>query len=188
MTRGSTLPAHRLPHLTGRLPIPAQARTSQAPLPSPSLEAFNTAGAEETLSALLGCLHSLCWARRVADHRPYPTLDALLAASDEAAYDLMPEDLTEALAGEPLPALPKDAYEAAHMALGAAHAAYTARFGYTFVICLDGVPPAETLDHVLEGIRSRLTNDPEDERVVAAEELRRLARQRLAGFLRGTAP
>lgn len=65
------------------------------------------------------------------------------------------------------------------MALDAAHAAYEARFGHAFVICLDGVPQEESLDHVLEGIRSRLTNDPEDERVVAAEELRRLARQRL---------
>ncbi|KUO11967.1 2-oxo-4-hydroxy-4-carboxy-5-ureidoimidazoline decarboxylase [Streptomyces sp. DSM 15324] len=181
MTRGSTLPAHRLPHLTGRLPIPAQTRTP----PATPVDTFNTVPAEEALDSLLACLHSPCWARRVVDHRPYPTVDALLAASDEAAYDLTAADLAEALAAESLPALPADAYEAAHLALDAAHAAYEARFGHVFVICLDAVPPAEALDVVLESIRSRLTNDPEDERVVAAEELRRLARGRLTAHLRG---
>ncbi|MEW2046260.1 2-oxo-4-hydroxy-4-carboxy-5-ureidoimidazoline decarboxylase [Streptomyces sp. NPDC051445] len=179
MTRGSTLPAHRLSPLSGRLAIPAQTRTS----PAPPLDGFNTTSAEEAHRILLDCLRSLRWARRVADHRPYPTLDALLAASDEAAYDLSPGDMAEALAAEYLPGLPEDAYGAAHMALNAAHTAYEARFGHTFVICLDGVPADEALDRVLEGIRSRLANDPEDERVVAAEELRRLARQRLRQLL-----
>ncbi|MFC4499715.1 MULTISPECIES: 2-oxo-4-hydroxy-4-carboxy-5-ureidoimidazoline decarboxylase [Streptomyces] len=173
--------AHHLPQLTGRLPIPAQTRTPSAPL----LDAFNTAPTEEAHRTLLACLHSLRWARRVADHRPYPTPEALLAASDEAAYDLTAADLAEALAAESLPALPADTYEAAHLALDAAHAAYEARFGHAFVICLDGIPRHEVLDHVLEGIRSRLTNDPEEERVVTADELRRLARQRLGHFLRG---
>ena len=119
----------------------------------------------------------------MADHRPYPTTEALLAASDEAAYDLSPADLVEALAADPRPDLPEGMYEAAHTALNAAHAAYEARFGHAFVICLDGVPQDEVLDRALEGIRSRLANDPEDERVVAAEELRRLARQRLREHL-----
>lgn len=149
------------------------------------LDAFNIAPADEARSLLLSCLHSLRWAERVTAHRPYPTVDALLAASDEAAYDLTPADLSEALAGETLPALPDGAYSAAHMAMDAAHAAYEARFGHAFVICLDGLAPSEALDHALEGIRSRLTNDPEEERVVAAEELRRLARERLFRFHRG---
>jgi len=71
------------------------------------------------------------------------------------------------------------------MALNAAHAAYEARFGHAFVIYLGDTPEGEALDHVLAGIRSRLTNDPEEERVVAAEELRRLAGQRLGDLLRG---
>lgn len=149
------------------------------------MEKFNAAPVEEALDALLSCLHSLCWARRIADHRPYPTVEALLAASDEATYDLTAPDLAEALTAESLPTLPEGTYEAAHTALDAAHAAYEARFGHVFVICLDEVPPKEALDFALESIRSRLTNDPEDERVVAAEELRRLARGRLMSHLRG---
>lgn len=150
--------------------------------PSPVPEQLNTAepGAAET--ALLTCCGSHLWARRLVDHRPYPDLEALLAASDEAAYDLPPGDLAEALACEPLrPVLPRQGtYTAAHTALRAAHAAYESRFGHVFVICLDDVPPTQALDHLLAGIRARLTNDPEEERVIAAEEMRRLARGRLA--------
>lgn len=150
------------------------------------MEHFNAASDEELEQALLSCLRSLRWARRVAEHRPYPDLASLLAASDEAAYDLSWADLTEALAAEPLPALPPDTYAAAHTALNAAHAAYEARFGHVFVICLDGVAREEVLDRILEAIRSRLTNDPEEERAVVADELRRLARERLADVvLRG---
>jgi 2-oxo-4-hydroxy-4-carboxy--5-ureidoimidazoline (OHCU) decarboxylase len=149
------------------------------------VEHFNAASAQELEKALLSCLCSLRWARRVADHRPYPDVNSLLAAADEAAYDLTWPDLTEALAAEPLPALPPDAYAAAHTALSAAHAAYEARFGHVFVICLDGLSPSETLDRLLEAIRSRLANDPEEERAVVADELRRLARERLVNALRG---
>lgn len=179
--RGSTLPPHRLPHLPGQVAIPEQAHT-----PGPSaLERFNHAPADATRQALLTCLRSLRWAHRLTDHRPYPDLDALLAASDEAAYDLTSSDLAEALAGETLPALPEDTYGVAHTALSAAHAAYEARFGHVFVIALNSPHPDELLDRTLEAIRSRLGNDPEEERVVVAEELRRLARERLTSQLRG---
>ncbi|MBR8643421.1 2-oxo-4-hydroxy-4-carboxy-5-ureidoimidazoline decarboxylase [Streptomyces tuirus] len=165
------MPAHRLPDLPGRLAIP--------------VEHVNAASDEDLHQILLSCLHSPRWSRRVAEHRPYPDLDSLLAAADEAAYDLTWADLTEALAAESLPALPPDTYSAAHTALSAAHAAYEARFGHVFVICLDGVAPAEVLDRLLEAVRSRLTNDPEEERAVTADELRRLARGRLLTALRG---
>ncbi|WP_395572150.1 2-oxo-4-hydroxy-4-carboxy-5-ureidoimidazoline decarboxylase [Streptomyces sp. BK79] len=160
-------------------------QTRATPVSPTSLERLNTAPAEEAVATLLTCLNSRHWARRLTSHRPYPDLPSLLAAADEAAYDLSPDDLTEALAAESLPPLPEDTYAAAHTALSAAYAAYEARFGHVFVICLDGLGTEETLDHVLAGIRSRLTNDPEEERQVAADELRRLARARLTGAVRG---
>ncbi|KND30753.1 2-oxo-4-hydroxy-4-carboxy-5-ureidoimidazoline decarboxylase [Streptomyces stelliscabiei] len=177
--RGTTLPPHRLPRLPGQVAIPEQVRT-----PGPSaLERFNHAPADSARQILLTCLRSLRWAHRLTDHRPYPDLDALLAASDEAAYDLTAADLAEALAGETLPPLPDDTYGVAHTALNAAHAAYEARFGHVFVISGTTTRPDELLDRTLEGIRSRLSNDPEEERVVVAEELRRLARERLTSHL-----
>jgi 2-oxo-4-hydroxy-4-carboxy-5-ureidoimidazoline decarboxylase len=120
---------------------------------------------------------------RVATHRPYPDLDSLLAAADEAAYDLPRAERLAALSAEALPGLPENAYSAAHTALNAANAAYESRFGHPFVIYVDDLKPDEVLDHVLEGIRSRLANDPEEERLVSGEELRRLARGRLTALL-----
>ncbi|MFI8088169.1 2-oxo-4-hydroxy-4-carboxy-5-ureidoimidazoline decarboxylase [Streptomyces sp. NPDC086080] len=178
------MPVHRLPESPGRVAIPAQSRG--APEPASPLERFNTAPAQDAERALLACLHSLRWALRVAGHRPYPDPASLLAAADEAAYDLSAKELAEALAAESLPALPEDTYSAAHTALNAAHAAYEAKFGHVFVICLDGVPEEDALDRVLTDIRSRLANDPEDEQVVAAEQLRHLARGRLERLLGGT--
>ncbi|WP_225859178.1 2-oxo-4-hydroxy-4-carboxy-5-ureidoimidazoline decarboxylase [Streptomyces albicerus] len=190
-----TLPAHRPSRLPGQavaIPerpespdLPEQIRsapdsTGPRPTPPTGLERFNTVPADEAERALLTCCGSYRWARRVAAHRPYPDLDSLLAAADEAAYDLTPGDLAEALACESLTLLPAGAYSAAHTALSAAHAAYESRFGHVFVICLDDTAPEESLDQVLAEIRSRLTNDPDEERVQSAEELRRLARGRLS--------
>ncbi|MEV5167513.1 2-oxo-4-hydroxy-4-carboxy-5-ureidoimidazoline decarboxylase [Streptomyces werraensis] len=180
--RGPTLPAHRLPDLPGRVAIPEQSRG--APGTPPPLARFNDAPGPDAERALLSCLHSPRWARLLAGHRPYPDSASLLAAADEATYDLSSEEVAEALAFEPLPSLPEDTYSAAHTALNAAHAAYEAKFGHVFVLCLDGVPENEVLDRVLENIRSRLANDPEDEHQVTKEQLRLLARERLNHTLR----
>ncbi|KAB2974403.1 2-oxo-4-hydroxy-4-carboxy-5-ureidoimidazoline decarboxylase [Streptomyces sp. SS1-1] len=169
-------------HLPGRVAIPALPEQTRTPPPG-GLEPFNSAPPHEARATLLTCLHSARWADRVADHRPYPDIGALLAACDEAAYDLTPAELSHALAAEGLPFLPEDVYSAAHTALSAAYAAYEAKFGHGFIICLDGLTHTESLDHVLAGIRSRLANDPEEERVLAAEELRRLAKGRLVSHL-----
>ncbi|MFI8102433.1 2-oxo-4-hydroxy-4-carboxy-5-ureidoimidazoline decarboxylase [Streptomyces sp. NPDC086023] len=158
-------------------PIPAQVRGA------PGLAWFNTASAEAAEAALLECCGSRRWAHRVAAHRPYPDLEALLAAADEAGYDLSPADLAEALADEASADLHHGAPPAAHLALRAAHAAYEATFGYAFVICLDGIPAAEHPAQVLAGIRARLGHEKDEERSVAADELRRLARGRLRATL-----
>ncbi|WP_408057024.1 2-oxo-4-hydroxy-4-carboxy-5-ureidoimidazoline decarboxylase [Streptomyces changanensis] len=145
---------------------------------------FNAAPSPAAEASLLACCGSVRWAHRVAAHRPYPTLDALLAAADEAGYDLSGADLDEALGDEAAPVLPPGTPAAAHTALCAAHDAYEARFGHAFVVCLDADRPEEHLDRVLGGIRARLGNEPEEERAVAADELRRLARTRLARLIR----
>ncbi|MGS2589905.1 2-oxo-4-hydroxy-4-carboxy-5-ureidoimidazoline decarboxylase [Streptomyces hebeiensis] len=147
------------------------------------LDLFNTAPHAAVEAALLTCCGSRRWARRVADHRPYPGLDALLAAADEASYDLSPAEISDALAGEPSPVAPAGAPPAARTALTAAHAAYESSFGHAFVISLDGRRPEEYLDHVLAGIRARLSHDPDHERAVAADELRRVARARIVHLL-----
>ncbi|MEU5436643.1 2-oxo-4-hydroxy-4-carboxy-5-ureidoimidazoline decarboxylase [Streptomyces sp. NPDC020719] len=144
------------------------------------LRRLNHAPAAAAEAALLACCASRRWALRLAAHRPYPDLDALLAAADEASYDLSPADLAEALADERSPGLRPSAPQSAHTALRAAHAAYESRFGHVFVICLEGLRPTEHLNQLLAGIRVRMTNERHAESAIAAEELRRLARARLA--------
>ncbi|MFG2330396.1 2-oxo-4-hydroxy-4-carboxy-5-ureidoimidazoline decarboxylase [Streptomyces sp. NPDC048604] len=159
--------------------MPAQLGSARHPGGPGGLAGFNTAPRPAAEATLLRCCGSRRWAERIAAHRPYPTLDALLAAADEASYDLSRADLDEALARESSTTAAAGAPAAALTALRAAHAAYESTFGHAFVISLDGVHPAERLDGVLAGIRSRLGNEKEEERVVAADELRRLARSRL---------
>ncbi|MFB7272210.1 2-oxo-4-hydroxy-4-carboxy-5-ureidoimidazoline decarboxylase [Streptomyces sp. NPDC056244] len=166
-------------HLTGE---PTLSSASHAGHPN-GLHRFNTAAPLAAEAALLTCCGSRRWAQRVAAHRPYPDLDALLAAADEASYDLSQADLTEALADESSSGPPRSAPPAARTALRAAHAAYESSFGHAFVISLDGHRPEERLDEVLADIHTRLSHEPDHERAVAADELRRLARARIARLI-----
>ncbi|MFE9373560.1 2-oxo-4-hydroxy-4-carboxy-5-ureidoimidazoline decarboxylase [Streptomyces sp. NPDC006711] len=176
-------PLHHTPRAQGCAAIPHQARGTSvpsAPQRPGGLDRFNHAAPGAAETALLACCASRRWALRIAAHRPYPDLDSLLAAADEASYDLSAADLAEALADEVSPCLHDSAPQAAQTALAAAHAAYESSFRHAFVICLDGVEAAEQLDRVLTGIRVRMNNEPDEERSIAADELRRLARARLA--------
>ncbi|MFH9467999.1 2-oxo-4-hydroxy-4-carboxy-5-ureidoimidazoline decarboxylase [Streptomyces clavifer] len=200
MSRSSEPPAGppKQPQQAGRAGVPVQTRGPDAheagaepsvPQPvsastcgnaySSGLGRFNAWPRDTAEPALLECFGSHRWALRLAAHRPYPDLGALLAASDEAGYDLSPVDIAEALAAECAPCLHHDAPRAAHLALRAAHAAYESRFGHVFVICLDGVPPSQHVDQVLVAIRTRLAHDADEERALTAEEMRRLARGRI---------
>ncbi|MHB0909296.1 2-oxo-4-hydroxy-4-carboxy-5-ureidoimidazoline decarboxylase [Streptomyces argenteolus] len=201
------MPEH--PQQAGRAGVPVQSRgtapheaQTRTPVPEPvsastcanahsrGLGRFNGWRRDTALSVLLECFGSHRWALRMAAHRPYPDLGALLAASDEAGYDLSPADIAEALAAESAPCLHHAAPRAAHLALRAAHAAYESRFGHVFVICLDGLPPSQHVDQVLAAIRTRLAHDPDEERALTAEEMRRLARGRIIDLVTeaGSAP
>jgi 2-oxo-4-hydroxy-4-carboxy-5-ureidoimidazoline decarboxylase len=105
----------------------------------------------------------------MAAHRPYPTVEALLAAADEAAYDLTSGDLAEALAAEATAPLPDRGSLTVHTALRAAHAAYEAKFGYAFVLALDEDDPGRALDQTLASLRQRLGHDEDEEAVATAE-------------------
>ncbi|WUT40307.1 2-oxo-4-hydroxy-4-carboxy-5-ureidoimidazoline decarboxylase [Streptomyces sp. NBC_00690] len=168
-------PTALTPRSRARLP-------GQHPLAPAGLELLNRMDQDAAVAALLNCCGSRHWAERLAAHRPYPDLDVLLAACDEASYDLSPADLHEALAREPAAGPDRaltDVPTSALTALAAAHAAYESRFGHSFVISLVTFRPAEHLDQILIGIRARLAHTPDTEREVAAEELRGLARSRL---------
>ncbi|MEJ8642791.1 2-oxo-4-hydroxy-4-carboxy-5-ureidoimidazoline decarboxylase [Streptomyces sp. MS1.HAVA.3] len=159
--------------------LPAQARGSSDPSHGSGLARFNALSPEAAQAVLLQCCGSRRWAHRVAMHRPYPDPGALLAAADEASYDLSQADLTEALAEECSAELDHGAPYAALLALDAAHAEYERKFGHAFVICLDGHPPDEQADQLLGAIRRRMGHEVDEERSISADELRRVAQARL---------
>jgi 2-oxo-4-hydroxy-4-carboxy-5-ureidoimidazoline decarboxylase len=160
---------------------------SSATLPE-GLSRLNQAPSVAAEAALRACCGSHRWARRMAAHRPYPTVDTLLAAADEAAYDLTSGDLAEALASETTGTLPDRGNLAVHTALRAAHAAYEAKFGHVFVLATVGDDPTAVLDQTLASLRERLGHDEDEESVVTAEQLRRLCRARLLRLAAAPAP
>ncbi|MGK5733018.1 2-oxo-4-hydroxy-4-carboxy-5-ureidoimidazoline decarboxylase [Streptomyces sp. URMC 124] len=165
------------------------------------LDRLNSATPGAAEAALLACCGSRRWARRLADLRPYPDLRTLLNTAEHAARGLAPADLAEALADESAPqhlfaASPAGSAdlggpartEAARSALRRAQAAYEARFGHVFVLCLDGSRPEEALDRALAALRARLAATPAEEAATTAAELARLARGRLARLAPDTPP
>ncbi|MFF5702371.1 2-oxo-4-hydroxy-4-carboxy-5-ureidoimidazoline decarboxylase [Streptomyces sp. NPDC012794] len=162
--------------------LPAQVR-GPASAPGAGLARFNALPPETARAVLLRCCGSGRWAHRVAAHRPYPDTASLLAGADEAAYDLSQGDLSEALALESSAELGQGAPYAALLALDAARAEYERTFGHAFVICLDGHPPEEQVDQLLAAIRRRMAHEIDEERSIAADELRLLARSRMVRLL-----
>ncbi|WP_078894079.1 2-oxo-4-hydroxy-4-carboxy-5-ureidoimidazoline decarboxylase [Streptomyces sp. CT34] len=173
------------PHLQ-RCGIPWQSRIAPPPAhpQQRGLDRFNALSHDAAVAALLACCGCRRWAERIAAHRPYPDPGSLLAAGDEAGYDLTAAEVAGALARESAAPLPRaergPGTRAAATALRAAHAEYERRFRHVFTLCLDGYGDEELLDRTLYALRTRLGNAPDQERSVTAEELRRLARGRLA--------
>ena len=63
--------------------------------------------------------------------------------------------------------------------LAARNRDYEARFGYIFIVCATG----KSADEMLSMLEQRLTNDPNEELEIAAEEQRKIMRIRLAKLL-----
>jgi len=126
----------------------------------------------------------------VAEEWPYPDLDSLLGAAEQAWSELEPADWAEALAGHPRigerggssPAASEREQSAVRLAaastldqLSAENRLYETRFGHVFLIAAAG----KSAEEVLAALRKRLENDPVTEAGVAAEEHRKIARLRL---------
>lgn len=148
------------------------------------LEAFNALPADEAEKELLACCAAPAFAVPVAAGRPYPSIDALLAAADAALRALTWADVEQALAAHPRigERAGGGSREAAWSRreqsgaapgddLVAANRAYEERFGRVFLVFASG----KSQDELLAAARERLGNDDATERAVVADELRRIA-------------
>jgi 2-oxo-4-hydroxy-4-carboxy-5-ureidoimidazoline decarboxylase len=149
------------------------------------------------------CCASTRWAQLLVRGRPHGSLGQLLAASDAAIAVLGWPDICEALTAHPRigdraagPARESAWSRQEQAAAGATTAApggevvaaglragneaYEERFGYVFLVCAAGRPA----EQILAALRGRLGHSPEAEQEVVREELRQIARLRLAKTFR----
>jgi len=162
----------------------------------PGTAGFDHAEAAALAPRLAVCLRSAEWVDRVLQGRPYARVDDLDQAALDAARDLSPAALDEALAAHPrLGRRPGDASaESAHSRreqadladdattaarLHAANLAYEARFGHVLLVRAAGRSAAE----VLNAAQDRLGNDPATEGVVVRQQLGEIAVLRLHDLL-----
>ncbi len=134
------------------------------------------------------CCASTRWARLLAAARPFADVEAMTNAADRIWWSLDAGDWHEAFVAHPriggraesvwskeeqsrAAAAAEDVRD--HLARG--NEAYEQRFGYTFLVCATG----RTAEEILEMLENRLTNVPEIELRVAAEEQRKITNLRL---------
>lgn len=163
-----------------------------------AVEVFNSLPAVRLEEDLLACCAAPGWAAAVAAKRPYRERHEIISAGDAAARALSWDEVRLALSAHPRigerPA--GDSREAAwsrreqstaaastdepaKAELSAANRAYEKRFGHVFLIFASG----RTQEEILAEARARLTNDDQTERVIVAEELRKIVLLRLERVL-----
>jgi OHCU decarboxylase len=166
------------------------------------LEDLNVLDAAAAIRELLRCCGSRRWAERMAAARPFSSIAQLTARADSIWHSLDRRDWLEAFAAHPRIGGESGASGAAGLAdpdnwseqeqagtrlasdrqrerLLAQNREYEARFGHIFIVCAAGKSAGEMLARLEE----RLTNDPDQELRVAAEEQRKITHLRLAKLL-----
>jgi OHCU decarboxylase len=156
------------------------------------LEDLNELDAAAAEREFLRCCGSVQWAREMAASRPFDSAEAMAETSDAIWSSLDRADWLDAFAAHPrIGDRAASSWAAAEQAgagtapdevrrrLAASNRDYEARFGYIFIVCATG----QTAEAMLAALEGRLTNDPDEELHIAAEEQRKITQLRLAKLL-----
>ncbi|MFK8042298.1 2-oxo-4-hydroxy-4-carboxy-5-ureidoimidazoline decarboxylase [Congregibacter sp.] len=157
---------------------------------------FNSLTTDAASRALELCCVSQQWIAGVLEERPFKDLSSLQQAANSVWNTLERDDYLEAFEGHPkigdVTSL-KAKYAgsgnlAAHEQSGVSSASdtvierlaegnrqYEKAFGYIFIVCATG----KSAEEMCELLEQRLSNDPEKELAVAAEEQRKILQIRL---------
>ncbi len=175
--------------LFGRAVSPAENRFHGA-------DRFNRVRLAQARKLLLDCCGSQEWAKQMLKHMPFPDTLYVLDSADKIWGALGREDWLEAFRHHPAIGAKRGRKEQSAAArrwskgeqsvaqksdtetvaaLSAANQSYEARFGHVFLICATG----KTSEEILRSLQHRLSNDPEVELRIAAEEQRKITRLRL---------
>ncbi|MBX7219955.1 MAG: allantoicase [Blastocatellia bacterium] len=161
------------------------------------LQRLNALWSEAAAKELLGCCGSRAWANRMAQSRPFTSIQTLFQTADEIWNELDSAAWLEAFSAHPKigerpqaasptkgwseqeQAGTKDAAQETMEALAEANRAYEAKYGFIFIVCATGKTAAE----MLALCRARMENSSDAELPIAAEEQRRITHIRLEKLL-----
>lgn len=162
---------------------------------------LNRLSAAESEAALLRCCPSKRWAAQMTAQRPIADAGAVFRFADEVWAHLNPEDWQEAFGGHPRigdterlrsrfpstrgwsegeQAGAGEASQETLRALAKGNRAYEDRFGYIFIVRATG----KSAEQMLALLNERLSNDPDTEIQIAAEQQRQITRLRLEKLLK----
>jgi 2-oxo-4-hydroxy-4-carboxy-5-ureidoimidazoline decarboxylase len=165
-----------------------------------TLDELNALDAPAAARELRRCCGSRRWVDRMTAARPFDSAEAMAATADAVWWSLDRADWLEAFAAHPRigeigsgglsgshesgwaareQAGVASAPASVHERLAAANREHDARFGYIFIVCATG----KSADEMLAMLEQRLTNDPEAELRIAAEEQRKITQLRLSKLL-----
>ena len=156
------------------------------------LEAFNALSERRAVHALYECCNSYTLARDLARGRPYENHDALFRRADAMLFAMSEECIDQILDACPhVGRRPRSAKSAAEQCsvwdddpavmtdLGDATRAYAERYGFSFVMHVNGTDATG----VLASIAGRMHHDVDMERKVLRNELAKINRSRLERML-----
>jgi 2-oxo-4-hydroxy-4-carboxy-5-ureidoimidazoline decarboxylase len=167
----------------------------------PTLDDLNAMQVADFITALDGVFEHAPWvARTAASRRPFATVTALHVALMQAVHAAPADICLDFLRGHPPlsskaladPGLtPESRSEQGGLgmtslgerlaAFDAGSAAYEARFGFPYIVCVR----RQTPPFVLRGLERRLGNTPEQERTAALAEIGHITRLRLVDRVSG---
>ncbi len=170
-----------------------------ANVPKP-LQKLNCLPRQKAVKAFLDCCGSKRWAEQLAGRRPFTSATEFLSAADAIWSELKEDDWREAFRHHPpiggKRAKAKQSSTASRWSvkeqstaqkaapevlsvLAEENLVYTKKFGFVFLICATG----KTTEEILQALRQRMTNDPQEELRFASEEQRKIARLRMEKLL-----
>ncbi|WP_461164406.1 2-oxo-4-hydroxy-4-carboxy-5-ureidoimidazoline decarboxylase [Arthrobacter sp. R4-81] len=161
------------------------------------LAVFNALKGADAVAALRPCLDVERWLGQIVDARPFPSLPALMGFARTAASPLTSAEIQQSLSHHPRigerPTAetaeasmsrseqagvdPADAKVVQELAEG--NRAYEEKFGHVFLIRAAG----RTAPEILAALKERLTNTPDLEEAIIAQQLREIALLRLQGVI-----
>jgi 2-oxo-4-hydroxy-4-carboxy-5-ureidoimidazoline decarboxylase len=157
---------------------------------------INEMSEQEALGELRRCCGSERWVQAMVARRPFADARNLLHCADQVWWQLSPADWREAFSHHPKigdvenlrkkfattatwsegeQAGVSGAADKTLHELAAGNEAYEKKFGYIFIVCATG----KTADEMLELLKKRLPNSPDDEIKNAAAEQAKITHIRL---------